>query len=163
MNARVGQKSEVVTLESDNDQNRDICQNIDLMTNAEDSLSALGLTEKRSSLDDKTNNFGNKLLDLCRMNTLYIFNGRVGRDKDIGMSTSKSNSVVDYAVGVATLLAKVSEFEVLTFDRLLSDIHSPIHIVWQITDPRTVVREESTQTYPTVCKPDHNFKLLWMG
>ena len=52
----------------------------------------------RKSMDKKKNNFGNRLLELCRCNNLFICNGRVGNDKGIGKFTSKNSNVVDYAI-----------------------------------------------------------------
>ena len=32
----------------------------------------------------RTNNFGRKLLEMCKSNNLYIANSRIGKDKNIG-------------------------------------------------------------------------------
>jgi hypothetical protein len=96
---------------------------------SEYTLETLGIQSMRVTHDDKTNNFGNKLLEFCKSNELYICNGRVGIDAYQGRLTSKNSSIVDYFIGSARLLPLVHEFEVLMFDHLYSDIHSPVHCV----------------------------------
>jgi hypothetical protein len=46
-------------------------------------------------MDNRKNNFGNRLLELCRCNNIFICNGRIGDDKGIGKFTSKNVSVVE--------------------------------------------------------------------
>jgi hypothetical protein len=41
------------------------------------------------------NDYGYKLIDLCKNNDIYIVNGRVGGDKYVGGLTCKSSSTVD--------------------------------------------------------------------
>ena len=50
----------------------------------------------RSNRDKHINNYGYRLLDFCKCNSLYILNGRTGRDKGIGKCTSKEVSTIDY-------------------------------------------------------------------
>lgn len=78
MNARLAHKPDFVTLDDAmiNQLNDD--RNFQDIMQTEDTMSLLGLPEKRASCDDKSNNSGNKLLELCKINMLYLFNGRVG-------------------------------------------------------------------------------------
>ena len=55
------------------------------------------LNEKRISQDKaKPNNYGYKLIDFCKNNNFVILNGRCGKDKHVGKTTSKNCSVIDY-------------------------------------------------------------------
>jgi hypothetical protein len=43
------------------------------------------------------NEYGNRLLDLCRSLELFFVNGRVGTDRGIGQPTcNNSNSMIDF-------------------------------------------------------------------
>jgi hypothetical protein len=72
--------------------------------------------------------YGERLLEMCMALGLYIFNGRLGCDKDIGRTTCKDASLVDYVIGSAELFQCVNSFRVLPFDPMLSDCHNPIQI-----------------------------------
>ncbi len=116
--------------------------------------------EERVSSDNKCNNYGNRLLDFCQMNMLYIFNGRMGKDKGIGLPTSRSNSVVDYAIGSPQLIAAATEFEVMVFDRLFSDIHTPIHVVLK----DGLYNSQAPSRGPVsnaMCGENHSFRIIW--
>ena len=79
---------------------------------------------QRSSEDKgRINVYGNKLLQLCKNNCLYIANGRIGNDKNMGKVTSKETSLVDYLIVSGDLFPYITEFEVIDFDSLFSDIH----------------------------------------
>ena len=41
---------------------------------------------KRESRDERKNNFGNQLLDMCKYNDLFICNCRMGDDKNTGVN-----------------------------------------------------------------------------
>ena len=66
----------------------------------------------------RPNNYGYRLIDLCKSQSLRIFNGRLGQDDGVGRLTSNDSSVVDYAIGSTFLLSKTSEFYVHAFDAL---------------------------------------------
>ena len=83
--------------------------------------------QSRSSVDTKFNDYGKKLLDVCSNNDLYVMNGRVGSDRNIGKATFKdSKSVIDYVIVSPEILCDNTEFNVLDFDYLFSDIHCVI-------------------------------------
>ena len=42
--------------------------------------------------------YGLKLLHFCKVQNLYIVNGRVGRDKNVGKFTTKNETVIDYCL-----------------------------------------------------------------
>ena len=70
----------------------------------------------RTSCDKKTSDeYGHKLLDLCKSCSLRIVNGRVGSDKGIGNFTTTSyrgRSVIDYALCTIEMFKYISEFKV---------------------------------------------------
>ena len=68
------------------------------------------------------------MLEFCKFNNVFIFNGRVGQDI-VGKQTSENSSVVDYILGTAHLFESVENFEILDFNRLYSDIHCPLTLV----------------------------------
>jgi hypothetical protein len=47
-------------------------------------------------MDKSKNKLGNLLLIFCKGNSMFIINGRVGNDKNIGRFTCRNVSVVDY-------------------------------------------------------------------
>lgn len=62
-------------------------------------LNAVKLRKNRVSKDGKKNNFGNYFLDFFKCNNLFILNGRIGQDKDIGNFTTVKSTIIDYFVG----------------------------------------------------------------
>ena len=61
------------------------------------------------------NNYGKKLLELCKSSRLLIMNGGLGTDKGVGNFTridTTGNSVVDYGIISPTLVDLMSEFSV---------------------------------------------------
>ena len=89
-------------------------------------LEECGIPVVRQSQDKhKVDKYGKKLLELCRRLELFFVNGRVGNDRDIGLTTC-NNSVIDYAIVSPNLFQSIVDFNVLIFDPILSDIHKPI-------------------------------------
>lgn len=92
-------------------------------------LEDLGITTSRHSLDkSKINNYGTRLLSLCKSLDIHIANGRLHKDKNIGALTCKNTSIVDYCIMSPELFSYVSDFEILPFDPLLSDVHNGITV-----------------------------------
>ena len=81
---------------------------------------------KRISQDLATNNYCFRLLDFCKTVDVAIVNGRAGSDTNIGKCTCKNVSVVDYALVSSDLFPLISDFAVLDFCELYSDVHCPI-------------------------------------
>ena len=77
---------------------------------------------------DKTNinNYGNKILELCKSLGIYIVNGRISEDKYIGSVTTSKNTLIDYVIVSPSLFSHISYFNVANFDPILSDIHCPV-------------------------------------
>ena len=86
----------------------------------------------------RPNNYGYRLLELCKSHSVYIFNGRLGRDAGVGEFTSSESTVIDYVIGSLPLFKHVSDFHVAPFDALLSDVHSPICLAMSSPVERTI-------------------------
>ena len=76
----------------------------------------------RKSQDKTKNNFGFKLIHLCKNNNLYICNGRISPDSSY-VSTCTKGSVIDDLISNISGLVKINEFVVHKFSPLLSDVH----------------------------------------
>ncbi|CAG2212946.1 unnamed protein product [Mytilus edulis] len=126
-NAHTGKKDDFVEMNhyvSESVQlDKEIKQNFDFVD-----LDALGICTKRSSLDKSVDNYGNRLLLLCKDLNLLIANGRLFKDKNIGALTCKESTVVDYCIMSPELFTNILDFEILPYDPMLSDVHNAIYI-----------------------------------
>jgi hypothetical protein len=59
---------------------------------------------------------------------LLIANGRLGKDRHIGSLTCTESSTVDYCILSPVLFSCVANFEICSFDRLISDVHNALHL-----------------------------------
>jgi hypothetical protein len=75
---------------------------IDFINDELVALDKLEIPRKRNSMDTVKNCYGNKLLELCRGNSLFLLNGRVGEDQHEGRLTCKISSTVDYCLYMIT-------------------------------------------------------------
>ena len=80
----------------------------------------LGFPTERYNLDNKSNNYEKRLIEVCKSFNLCIANGRLGSDKFLGNRTCKGSSVVDYAILSPLLFTSVKEFEILHFEPLIT-------------------------------------------
>ena len=87
-------------------------------------LEDLGIPFHRVSHDNKTNNSGYWLTDLCKNNNIFIVNGRFGKDKEVGAATFRDKSVIDYTLCTADSLRLLNDFEIVELDSLFSDGHA---------------------------------------
>ena len=95
----------------------------------------IGISLERFSLDKgPNNNYGYRLLDMCRSANLYIANGRCGEDLYIGKCTCKNASLVDYVLMSPIVFSQVSSFVVNDFDPLFSDSHVSISLTIKYND-----------------------------
>ena len=135
-NAHVSTVSDLLDLPSDNgDFDDDLLNinNIEFMSNtinSYDLLKRLDIPLTRTSEDKfKLNNHGVALLNFCKSSSKVIFNGRLGCDRNKGNVTNiKANTVIDYIVGNPDLIPFVSNFEILDYNPLLSDLHCPLYL-----------------------------------
>ena len=81
----------------------------------------------RVSKDNKINNSGQRLIDICKKH-LFILNGRFGQDKHIGAMTFRNTSVLDYAIVSSNVFEILSDFWIKEVDRLFSDGHSLLSV-----------------------------------
>lgn len=80
-----------------------------------------------SKCKGRTNNYGHKLLEVCKRNNLYIANSRIGSDANIGERTCKDATVVDYLILSSNLFSLITNFEIDEFVPLYSDCHCCLH------------------------------------
>ena len=69
----------------------------------------------RNSYDTAVNEYGHKLLSMCRSMGLLICNGRLGQDRNKGRYTrleTTGNSVVDYVLCTPDLFGEMCEFDI---------------------------------------------------
>lgn len=100
-----------------------------------------------SKCKGRTNNYGHKLLEVCKRNTLYIANSRIGSDANIGERTYKDATVVDYLILSSNLFSLITNFEIDEFVPLYSDCHCCLHfdlktILSNACKDQVTVREE---------------------
>ena len=60
------------------------------------SVGDLGFPTERQDL--QLNNYGKRLLEVCKSFRLCIANGRLGSDRFLGSKTCKGYSVIDFAI-----------------------------------------------------------------
>ena len=75
-------------------------------------------------MDSRTNAHGLILLDICRNNDLFMLNGRLGNDRDVGKLTFRDMSLTDYTIASANCFKLINSFSVEETDRLFSNGHS---------------------------------------
>jgi len=90
------------------------------------------------------NNYGNIVLQLCKSLELLIANGRLGKDQGTGALTCKNSTVIDYCILSPVLFSYVTDFEILPFDNMISDVHNALHveIVCKLTGTNEYVESE---------------------
>lgn len=120
-NAYTSNISEIDSFDVDDDDTTRL--NIDEIENR---VALEGLPKRATKDRHNPNNFGRRLLLMCKNFNLVIVNGRYGRDKGIGSLTCKLGSVVDYAIASIPILKQIVDFGVEVFDSLFSDVHSAL-------------------------------------
>ncbi|MES9885167.1 MAG: reverse transcriptase family protein [Sedimenticola sp.] len=91
-------------------------------------LENLGYKLKRISKDKKTNAHGYFLIEICRNSNLFMLNGRVGSDREVGEFTFRNKSVIDYALASVDLFRHLSNFSINQTDTLFSDGHALLSV-----------------------------------
>ena len=74
-------------------------------------ISTLRYSEDKCKID----NYGKRLLSLCKSLDIHKANGRLGKDNKVGSVTCKNTSFVDYCILSPELFSQVVNFEVLPF------------------------------------------------
>ena len=104
------------------------------------SLNSCHIQQSRNNVDKAVNNYGDRLLTLCKTLEVFIVNGKLGEDANRGKLTCNNVSLVDYFICSLLIFPTVSDFEVLDFDPLLSDLHCVITLTlkYKCSNPRNV-------------------------
>lgn len=84
------------------------------------------ISTQRTVSDGNTNTYGYKLIDFCKSNSLYLLNGRLGRDQLVGNNTCRNASCVDYFISSVNMFPYLKDLFVDEFCMLLSDVHNPV-------------------------------------
>lgn len=109
-----------------------IYDQLNMNNDRDGNLSSVGMLEQlmvpleRSSKDETNNNFGFKLIELCKKTGINIVNGRMCKDKDVGDLTCDRKSMVDYMIVSPQMFAYITDFGIEDFNPLFSDKHSPV-------------------------------------
>ena len=128
-NARTATDTDFVDLIKNRHVDDYITDFVDNFTNV---LNDLKMPLNRISMDKSKNKFSNLLLNFCKGNSMFIVNGRVGNDKNIGRFTCRNASVVDYCITSPELLKLFFDFDILESSKLFSDVHAPLHILLSV-------------------------------
>ena len=92
------------------------------------SFDNMNIPENRVSFDNIVNNYGTKLLTLCKSLYMFIVNGRMGNDAQVDRPTCKNVSVVDYFIRTPRLFSIIVNFAVEDFNPMLSDVHNAVRL-----------------------------------
>ena len=131
-NGRTGVLNDVMLLETDDKLDLDNYDYPDILN----TFNSLNIPVQRTNMDKNTNNNGNQIIEMCKLTELCILNGRFGADKNVGKTTFDNVSTIDYAMCSPNLFANITEFSIDTFDRLLSDKHSPINLTINVDNTK---------------------------
>ncbi|CAG2251519.1 unnamed protein product [Mytilus edulis] len=89
-------------------------------------LEECNVSPVRYSKDNgKIDHYGKRLLNLCKSTQLFFVNGRFGADKGVGQTTC-NNSLIDYVIITPELFRAIVDFDILSYDPILSDVHKPV-------------------------------------
>lgn len=82
----------------------------------------------RLKKDKIINNYGNQMLEFCKLTDLFILNGRIRNSVINLQNTCKDRSTVDYFLSTSKLFGVIEEIDVLEYSNLFSDVHCPISL-----------------------------------
>ena len=68
------------------------------------------IQQSRNNVDKVVNNYGKRLLTLCKTLEVFIVNGRLGEDANRGKLTCNNVSLVDYFICSPLIFPTVSSF-----------------------------------------------------
>ena len=146
-NAKTKKQSDLIRL--DNFEKEDMAQFDD--SHNDDPVTLLTannmLPERNSQDNNNCNNYGHRLINMCKTSNFIILNGRCnGNDRGIGTTTCKDSTVVDYALLSINSLNEIYPIlNINHFSCLLSDVHNSIQV--ELTS-----KKHTTQDIP----PQHN-------
>ena len=100
------------------------------------SLESLGVSIVRNSRDKIVNQYGKRLMIVCRHCNIFILNGRSKSDHN-GECTCKQTSVVDYCITNVEFLRYVEDFKILPYSAFLSDVHNSVEVSLSLGEGET--------------------------
>ena len=103
-------------------------------------LNSLNIQEKRVSVDNIVNTYGNRLLELCKSANMYIVNGRFDNDALQGKATCDNVSVVDYVICSPSIFSYLDSFIVQYYDPMLSDIHCAVNTTFKYKNRKSLFK-----------------------
>lgn len=122
----------------------------DFYENNENIFSYLQLVDKNISLEryskdiGRVNKYGTMLIELCKRSGIFICNGRIFADKNIGRTTCKDSSLVDYLIMSPCLFDIISDFVIDDFNPMFSDVHN--RLSFSFSFPSGNIFEKSQHT-----------------
>ena len=76
---------------------------------------------------------------------MFIANGRIFNDQGIGKTTCKNVSLVDYLLLTPNLFDVISDFDIIDFNPMFSDVHNRIH--FSLSLPNRVIDNSEINFY----------------
>lgn len=135
----------------------DVVDDKDYIDNVLNKLEEKNIPLERYSQDvGRVNKYGTKLLELCKRCNLFIGNGRLFSDKGIGRTTCKDASLVDYLLLSPSIFDIITDFEIVEFDPMFSDVHNRIHFT--LSFPKDTTNHDDTSN---TCIPVSNPRVRW--
>ena len=98
INARTGKLEDFVTADTFLADHFDFDNETLNFYNQAELLQTCNISVNRASCDTVVNTNGSKLIEICRGNNLFIVNGRLGSDQNIGNFTFRDTSLIDYTI-----------------------------------------------------------------
>ena len=98
---------------------------------------------------------------------MYIANSRIGSDLGVGKKTCTYSSVVDYFIVSSHLFPVISDFNILNFNPITSDVHNIIHFFFKSFDTVPVKPQVDNSSSPLISwipsKSDEYIQILLIG
>lgn len=130
-NSHVSDKCDFYSSKDVNERDDDIlCDHLYISNDldVESNLKINCLPQNRvTTCKNRTNNWGNLLIELVKGIHFYILNGRYGESS--AKCTTTYDSVIDFAIASVCLMPFITCFNVLQFCPLISDCHIPYEIL----------------------------------
>ena len=117
-------------------------------------LKNFDISVNRTSCDNVVNTNGSKLIEICRGNNLFIVNGRLGTDRDVGHFTYRNTPLIDYTICTLDAIKLIHKFDVIETDTLFSDGHSALSWSVKIAHKIQDSNDKHSQERPVRWKPD---------
>ena len=115
--------------------------------------------ERASEYNTRHNNYGAKLIEMCKRCAMFIANGRLFKDQNIGRMTS---SLVDYLILAPETFKIITEFEILDINPMFSDIHKQLHFVVNLNEYAPLQNEKFYVQLNVIRWKANLCRLLWI-